>query len=64
MDDLANWVAPPRPHRPVLAGRWVRLEPLQPETHAGALHRAFAGHDGLWDYMGYGPFASAADFEG
>lgn len=51
----------PRP-RP-LEGRYVRLELLDPASHAGPLWRA--AHDGspeaghLWTYMPYGPFEDA-----
>ena len=37
--------------------RLVRLEPLEADRHAFELHQAFQGHDALWDYMPYGPFA-------
>jgi RimJ/RimL family protein N-acetyltransferase len=58
---LPDWRPPPRPTAAALEGRHVRLEPLAP-AHAGELHAAFAGHDGLWDYMPYGPFASEAAY--
>ncbi len=58
MTDLAQWTPRPRPPRAVLQGRHVRLEPMDADAHALALHNAFAGHDGLWDYMPYGPFAA------
>jgi RimJ/RimL family protein N-acetyltransferase len=35
----------------------VRLEPVDPDRHAGALFAAAAGDDRLWDYLPYGPFA-------
>lgn len=41
-----------------MEGRLVRLEPLDADRHAFDLHAAFDGHDALWDYMPYGPFAS------
>ena len=59
MTDLAHWTPPPRPERAVLQGVHVRLEPMDADQHALALHSAFAGHDGLWDYMPYGPFTAA-----
>jgi RimJ/RimL family protein N-acetyltransferase len=43
-------------------GRHVRLEPLVADQHAFDLHAAFSGHDALWDYMPYGPFASASAY--
>lgn len=59
---LSGWVPPDRPGRAVLQGRQVRLEPLQADVHVYDLHQAFSGHDGLWDYMPYGPFGSAAAY--
>ena len=37
-------------------GRYCRLEPLQPATHAAALYEAYAGNDPGWTYLAYGPF--------
>lgn len=45
-----------------MQGRVVRLAPLDADAHAEGLHTGFAGHDTLWDYLGYGPFASAAEY--
>jgi RimJ/RimL family protein N-acetyltransferase len=59
---LPGWTPPPRPDRDVLVGRLVRLEPLEADRHAFDLHAAFTGHDALWDYMPYGPFASASAY--
>jgi len=62
MQDLRNWTAPPAPGRQTIEGQRVRLEPLVADAHAADLHRAFSGHDALWDYMPYGPFASASAY--
>jgi RimJ/RimL family protein N-acetyltransferase len=59
---LPGWTPPPRPDQGMLAGRLVRLEPLEADRHAFDLHEAFTGHDSLWDYMPYGPFASASAY--
>ncbi len=59
---LPNWVAPPRPAHAVLEGQNVRLEPMEADLHAADLHRAYQGHDGLWDYMPYGPYSSATAY--
>lgn len=40
----------------------MRLEPLAADAHAADLHRAFSGHDRLWDFLPYGPFASASAY--
>jgi RimJ/RimL family protein N-acetyltransferase len=62
MGDLSGWQAPRRPERAPLEGRFVRLEPLDADTHAFELQDAFAGHDALWDFMHYGPFASGSAY--
>ena len=59
---VLGWTAPTRPAGQILSGQWVRLEPLDADLHAADLFGCFAGHDGLWDYLPYGPFASAADY--
>lgn len=47
-----------------LAGRFGRVEKLDGAKHAADLWRAFHGHDQLWTFMAYGPFADAAAFAG
>ena len=59
---VAGWTPPARPEGQVLEGQFVRLERMNPDAHAGDLHRAYSGHDRLWDYMSYGPFASASGY--
>ncbi len=59
---LAGWAPPPRPGTAPIEGQVVRLEPLSADLHAADLFRAFSGHDRLWDYMPYGPFASASAY--
>jgi RimJ/RimL family protein N-acetyltransferase len=49
------------PARDVLAGDRVRLEPLDPDRHAGDLHDEAAGDPRLWDYLPYGPFPDLAE---
>jgi RimJ/RimL family protein N-acetyltransferase len=60
--EVRSWTPPRRPDAAVIVGDTVHLERLDPDLHAADLHRAFAGHDALWDYMPYGPFASAAAY--
>ncbi len=60
--EVKNWTPPPRPGQGTMEGRVVRLEPLGADAHAADLHRAFAGHETLWDYMPYGPFVSAGAY--
>ena len=50
-------------HRP-LVGTRVRLEPLDPERHAGDLLAAAQGDPRLWHYLPYGPFAGEAELRG
>jgi RimJ/RimL family protein N-acetyltransferase len=61
-EPVANWTPPPPPDAAAMQGRHVRLEPLEADRHAFDLHAVFQGHDGLWDYMPYGPFASASAY--
>jgi RimJ/RimL family protein N-acetyltransferase len=59
---VPGWTAPARPDTTPMQGQWVRLERLDADAHAADLHQAFVGHDALWDYMPYGPFASSASY--
>lgn len=62
--DLSNWQPRPVPQRQPLAGRFVRLEPLDSARHGDDLWLALQGPDpALWDYLAYGPFASRAPFD-
>ena len=51
----------PRPQPVTLAGRYGRIERLA-QHHDVALWKAVAGHDEIWPYMPYGPFADQAAF--
>ena len=56
-----------RPGPEVQEGRYVRVEPLDPEAHAGELFAA--GHADerarrVWDYMSYGPWETEEAFRG
>ena len=59
---VRGWTPPRRPDAAELIGRHVRLERVNADRHAADLHRAYQGHDALWDYMPYGPFASSAAY--
>ena len=59
---LAGWKAPGRPLPDRLDGRFSALARLSAEAHAADLYRSFSGADGLWTYMGWGPFAAAATY--
>lgn len=61
---LPDWMPPPAPQRLALAGRYCRLEPLDPARHATALFAANAADaDGqMWTYLPVGPFAHVDDY--
>jgi RimJ/RimL family protein N-acetyltransferase len=61
---VPNWTARSRPPRTLREGRHAAIEPIDPERHAAELHEANAAdREGrMWTYMGYGPFASLADY--
>lgn len=60
---LDGWLPPPPPTKPVLPGRFCRLEPLT-EAHADDLFEAL--HDDpsgrQWTYMSIGPFTDRDEF--
>jgi RimJ/RimL family protein N-acetyltransferase len=51
-----------RPQAVVLEGRFGRVEKLDAARHGSALWQAVRGHDALWTYMFYGPFADETEF--
>jgi RimJ/RimL family protein N-acetyltransferase len=51
-----------RPEAVILEGHFGRVEKLDPARHAAALWDAVRGDDGLWTYMGYGPFTDDTGF--
>jgi RimJ/RimL family protein N-acetyltransferase len=57
---VKDWSGATRPDRATLSGHWVQLEPMDADLHAADLFETFAGDDGLWDFMPYGPFSSTA----
>ena len=61
---LPGWVPPPAPPREPMAGRYCRLEPLDPDRHAEALFAANAADvDGRgWTYLPYGPFRTPPSY--
>jgi len=50
------------PEAVVLRGRFGRVEKLDATRHGDDLWQAVRGHDHIWTYMSYGPFAHAAAF--
>jgi RimJ/RimL family protein N-acetyltransferase len=65
MSQLA-WSPVRPPERRTLAGRRVRLDPLDPGSHAAglyALSHAPGGDPSTWDWLGVGPFATREEFD-
>jgi len=63
---ILDWKPCPEPDGRTLEGRLCRVERLDTERHAAALHAAFAeDEDGRgWTYLPYGPFEDAAAYRG
>jgi RimJ/RimL family protein N-acetyltransferase len=51
-----------KPEAVRLTGQYVVTEKLDPKKHVADLWAAVKGHDELWDYMAYGPFADEKAF--
>ena len=63
--DLPNWNPPPFPPHEPIAGRYARLEPLNPEKHARDIYDAqLEDTKGeRWTYSFTGPYADFAAYE-
>lgn len=63
--DLPGWTPRPLPPRTPMAGRLVRLEPLEAARHARDLHEAdrAAEDDADWTYLSAEPLRELADYE-
>ena len=61
---LPDWSGASEPDRTTLFGSRCRLDALDVEQHAEALHAAYGeDRDGRnWTYLPYGPFASVAEY--
>jgi RimJ/RimL family protein N-acetyltransferase len=57
---VPGWTPPAWPAREAMAGRYCRLEPVDPERHGLALHEAnrLDAEGRNWTYLPYGPFAT------
>ena len=64
--DLGVWKPPPYPPRELTAGRFCRLEPLDPGRHAAHLYAANAldVQGRIWTYLPYGPFETLESYVG
>ncbi|WP_158890219.1 MULTISPECIES: GNAT family N-acetyltransferase [unclassified Pseudomonas] len=59
-----DWTPAQLPQPRLLQGRYVRLEPLDPQRHGDDLWAALHDQDpALWDYLPYGPFTERAAFD-
>ena len=52
----------PRPGPVTLTGRFGTVERLDAARHGPTLWQAMRGHDGLWTYNAFGPFAEGGEF--
>ena len=61
---LPDWSGASEPDRTTLLGARCRLEALDAEQHAEALHAAYRldRDGGNWTYLPYGPFAGAKEY--
>jgi RimJ/RimL family protein N-acetyltransferase len=60
--DKVPTIAAKRPARTTLAGRHVRLVPLDAASHVADLFEGVRGHDEVWTYLFDGPFADLHSF--
>ena len=61
---VSNWAGARPPERAEIQGSRCRLEPLDADRHAEALHAAYSEdrEGGNWTYLPYGPFASPRNY--
>jgi RimJ/RimL family protein N-acetyltransferase len=62
--EVPGWTPRPRLPRAVMQGRCCRVEPLDPDRHAAALHESNAlDREGrMWTYLFSGPFGSFDEY--
>lgn len=63
MTDGLQWTGAKAPDGRTLEGHYTRLERLDGARHGADLWAAIAHHDGLWEYMAYGPWVDEAAFQ-
>jgi len=61
---VPGWTPRPRPSRAPMAGRWCRLEPLDPGRHARLLFEAYSLDAAQlnWTYLSVGPFGTPDEY--
>ena len=62
MTDLV-YTGAARPGPVVLAGRYGRIEKLDPARHGASLWESISAAPTMWDYMPYGPFDDESAFQ-
>lgn len=62
-EDLTNWTPPRWPDADRLDGRYAVLERLDRQRHGAELFRANRESDAIWNYLPYGPFREAPDYD-
>jgi len=62
---VPGWSPRARPPRTPVAGRFCRIEPLDPARHAADLHAANLAdrEHRVWTYLPYGPFADLGAYQ-
>ena len=58
-----DWNTPPKPVRAPLAGRYMRIEPLDPARHGHDLWSELHSASDVWTFMAYGPFPTRQSFD-
>ena len=61
---VEDWEARAQPARTGMAGRFCRVEPLDPDRHAAELHAANSeDREGrMWTYLPFGPYPDLAEW--
>ncbi|SUX56317.1 Uncharacterised protein [Chromobacterium vaccinii] len=59
---LPDWRSAGKAPEAAIYGETVSLRPLDAPRHGAALFRLFAGDDGHWEHLPYGPFADEDGF--
>lgn len=61
---LPGWTPRPAPPRAAMEGSHCRVEPIDPDRHAGSLHAANRqdAEGRIWTYLAYGPFDSESAY--
>ena len=62
---VPNWQPRPHPERRSFAGRYCRIEPIDPAEHAAALYESLCdpANDALWNYLPSSPPATRDEWQ-